>query len=230
VTYCAGLRIPKNPIRPSVDNHWRLFVAVSGFFRKPITDSVQVLQRFEVIYKILYEIILSLRSFRAFAVRTRPNVACVIIDAASRPILIVISKLHYLHPFGREFGCQIINGSNQWLHYICSCTIGGRLHACVPERIVTQTDYIEVHASLNQFVIVIEIITAVSGTVGMNDDLCVGALFAHSVTTGAKEFQITCPVVAGVVVWRYFDPAKTVHNLIAYLNEIRGSTGVFERL
>ena len=26
------------------------------------------------------------------------------------------------------------------------------------------------------------------------------------------------------------DPAKTVHNLIAYLNEIRGSTGVFERL
>ena len=64
----------------------------------------------------------------------------------------------------------------------------------------------------------------------MNDDLCVGTLFAHRIATGTEQTEVTVPVIAVIGIGVHAHVAQAVHDFVTHLDEIRCRTGVFERL
>lgn len=77
----------------------------------------------------------------------------------------------------------------------------------MPERIVTESDDVEIDVGGPQLVIVVVIITGVGRTVCMNDDLRVRAFLAHCIAAGVKQSEITRPVVAALIVRMHLDVA-----------------------
>ena len=107
----------------------------------------------------------------------------------------VIGALNDLHRFiGESLGIGI-DGIDE---------VGARgIQIAMPERIITEADDVEVHASVDEFVVVILGVAYFIRMVGMDDDLRLRAFFAHGIATRLDEMNKTRPVgITGRIVIR----------------------------
>ena len=219
--------VPESPVEPRSDNC--SFggvpvgvVSVAGFFGEPVVDTIDVLQRFQGIHQITDELVLT--GFGA-----RPSVLGVGVDALLRPVLEIVGALNNLHAFVGEPGSKVVESVHQIvLVALVFHLFGGQI--AVPEGIVAETDHIKIHVVVDQFVVVKRIVSAVGGTVCVNNDLCVRTEFAHGVATRFEKVEIAVPVVSRFVVRVNLYSAEPVHNLVAHLHKIWLGTGRDERV
>ena len=196
-------------------------IAITGFFGEPVAEAVHVVERKESVHEVLDEVILS-------CLGAGPNGLCVVVHTGRRPVLEVIGALNDMHAFLGELYLQIIDGADQRSQCLLTCVRRGRCEIGMPEGVVTETDDVEIDVVGAQFVVIIEIVLFVAGSVGVNDDLCVRTQFAHGVTTGLEQSEVSVPVVSRLVIGVHLNAAESVHDLIAHLDEIRRSVGGIE--
>ena len=111
-----------------------------------------------------------------------------------------------MYAFIRKQGLQVLNCIDEVVLIALVCYLLRR-QLTVPEGVVSQSDDIEVHTALNQLVVVKRVTTRIGRTVGVNDDLCIRAFFAHRIASGFEQTQITVPVVACFFVRVYLNAA-----------------------
>ena len=100
----------------------------------------------------------------------------------------IIGALNDVYALGREKRFQVLDGIDEvvlirLIGYLCSVDVS------VPERIVTQTDDVEIHVGVLEFVVVIRVIAGVGGTVGVNAALNSRSSYLRICRTDAPEYR-----------------------------------------
>ena len=91
-----------------------------------------------------------------------------------------------MYAFVRKQGLQVLNRIDKVVLFRFVCHLRS-VQIPVPERIVTQADDIKIHLVIAQLTVVITVIPCIRRSVGMNDDLCIRAFFAHRIASGFQQ-------------------------------------------